>query len=134
MLKKGGKKESYILFPLEKLRGLLPKLQEADIILVHTKHSLLRSLIRKVRHEGSIIKGWVMQGYCYVGLRPKKCVLKTYAVHRLVLETFERCCYLSEYEFRCYWSGFGHCYRWPGLKCCLCSTPTSEIQVFDSLR
>jgi hypothetical protein len=48
MLKKGGKKESYILFPLEKLRGLLPKLQEADIILVHTKHSLLRSLIRKV--------------------------------------------------------------------------------------
>lgn len=47
---------------------------------------------RKVRHEGSIIKGWVMQGYCYVGLRPKKCVLKTYAVHRLVLETFVGIC------------------------------------------
>lgn len=45
---KGGNKQTSILFPLEKIRGPLPKLQEADIILVHTKKSLLRSLIRKV--------------------------------------------------------------------------------------
>lgn len=48
MSKKGGEKEQYILFPLEKLRGNLPKLQEADIVLVHTHKSILRALIRKV--------------------------------------------------------------------------------------
>lgn len=48
MRSSGGKKQEYILFPLEKIHGSLPKLQEADIILVHTKKSLLRSLIRKV--------------------------------------------------------------------------------------
>lgn len=47
MTKKGGK-VSYILFPLEKVRGPLPQLQEADIILVHTKRSFLRYFLRRV--------------------------------------------------------------------------------------
>ena len=36
------------LTPLEKIRGPLPVLKAADIVLVHTKGSFLRSLIRKV--------------------------------------------------------------------------------------
>jgi hypothetical protein len=38
-------------FPLEKINGPLPKLQQADIVLVHTKHGLLRYLIRKVTNS-----------------------------------------------------------------------------------
>jgi hypothetical protein len=46
--KKSSKKVQYFLFPIEKVRGLLPKLQTADIILIHTKKSFLRYLIRRV--------------------------------------------------------------------------------------
>jgi hypothetical protein len=41
-------KNQYLLFPIEKTSGILPKLQAADIVFVHTKKSLLRFLIRKV--------------------------------------------------------------------------------------
>lgn len=52
-MKNGGKKHpikksQYLLFPIEKVSGPLPKLQAADIVLIHTKKSLLRYFVRRV--------------------------------------------------------------------------------------
>ncbi len=41
-------RKGYISFPLERVRGLLPKLQQADIVLVHIKHDFMRHYLRKV--------------------------------------------------------------------------------------
>ncbi|MFA5062326.1 MAG: YiiX/YebB-like N1pC/P60 family cysteine hydrolase [Patescibacteria group bacterium] len=39
---------NYIAFPLERVKGIIPPLKEADIVLVHVKKNFLRYLIRKV--------------------------------------------------------------------------------------
>jgi len=46
--KKTKNHDDRILTPLEKKIGKIPKLQEADLIFIHTKKSLLRVLLRKV--------------------------------------------------------------------------------------
>ena len=48
-MKKGEKK--YVSLPLERSRGILPDLFEADIILVHTRGNFIRYLIRKLTNS-----------------------------------------------------------------------------------
>lgn len=43
-----NEEEKYICFPLEKIRGILPELKEADIVLVHTKGNFMRFLLRVI--------------------------------------------------------------------------------------
>lgn len=43
--------EQYACFPLEKIRGIMPKLKEADIVLVHQKHSFIRYLLRIITNS-----------------------------------------------------------------------------------
>lgn len=45
------RQEQYACFPLEKIRGVMPKLKEADIILVHQKHSFIRYLLRIITNS-----------------------------------------------------------------------------------
>lgn len=43
--------EQYLAFPLEKIRGILPELKEADIVFVHHHRSFIRYLLRKIMHS-----------------------------------------------------------------------------------
>ena len=43
--------EKYISFPLERVHGVLPKLMEADIVLVHHKHGFSRFLLRVITNS-----------------------------------------------------------------------------------
>jgi len=42
------KTKKHIAYPLERINGVLPKLNQADIILVHTKRNFLKYLLQKV--------------------------------------------------------------------------------------
>ena len=41
----------HVSFPLERISGVIPPLQQADIVLIHIKKNLLRYLIRKVTNS-----------------------------------------------------------------------------------
>lgn len=47
-LKVINSQEKYLAFPLEKIRGILPELKEADIVFVHQRHNFIRYLLRKI--------------------------------------------------------------------------------------
>ena len=46
--KEAKPRKDYVAFPLEKIRGIIPRLDEADIILVHTKRNFMHYLIRRL--------------------------------------------------------------------------------------